>query len=74
MRLGFIASESLGKRHNSHPRASVLPWIVIDHKWCLLDKKNILMYLHYTDADSRITFASAITGMVSVHPLKFTSA
>ena len=42
-----LVTGSLGKRHNSHPRASVLPWTVIYHKWCLPDKKiSYLSPLH----------------------------
>ena len=49
-----LVTGSLGKRHNSHPRASVLPWTVIYHKWCLPDKKKIIF----------ISITSAIMGMV----------
>jgi hypothetical protein len=50
-----LVTGSLGKRHNSHPRALVFPWIVIYHKWCLPDKKISLF----------ISITSAITGMVA---------
>ena len=50
-----LVTGSLGKRHNSHPRALVFPWIVIYHKWCLPDKKISIF----------ISITSAITGMVA---------
>ncbi|KAM0870156.1 hypothetical protein ACQ4PT_040211 [Festuca glaucescens] len=52
--LGFIASESPGKRHSSDQCT-----------WSLPNKQNTPTYLRYTDDDVRFIFASVITGTLS---------